>query len=268
MRTFVFGDIHGSYKELVDTLSYVIEKKSFGKKDKLVFIGDYVDRGFQSKQVIDHLIELKKEYPKTVFLRGNHEDMFMGFIGIKHSRYSPYFIMNGGMTTIASYAKSDLPRLEDFRKYSQEAQEAVARELKAIKIEDAINLIPDSHKEFLNNTKLYHDTKNVLFVHAGVNPYVETIKEQTEDTLIWVNDNRDRFFAQISKKPWSKLLVHGHTPIEPDKVLKYADRNRINVDTGFVYGGRLTCMIIDPDKEPSKYNLVQNTGEKIKEVNP
>lgn len=262
MRTFVFGDIHGSFKELNELLEYIFTSEGFNPtEDKLLFIGDYVDRGFQSKQVIDKLISLKDQFPETTFLRGNHEDMFLSFLGLGGA-YGSMFIHNGGFPTLASYCGEDLPTAEEFSAMSREDKLVFKDKLHDYDVRDLVSNIPESHKEFLKNTLLYLDTPDILFVHAGVRPGA-TLEQADSFDFLWVQDNRDRYFSQIKHKPWHKMLVHGHTPVPPDEVKKHMKANRINVDTGFVYGGRLTVLVIEEGKEADQWKIIQNTGEKI-----
>ncbi len=255
-RKFVFGDIHGCLVPLKENMDYIFANESFdNKNDSFIFIGDYVDRGPKSKQVIDLLIQLKKDYPDTVFLRGNHEDMMMDYLGLGGS-YGNMFLYNGGSSTLDSY---NLFSADEFDGYHDmvDRPEEYERTQKIVR-----ERFPEDHYNFLKSTQLYHDTPDILFVHAGLNPY-RPLEEQTPFDFLWVQDNRDRFFNWMARKPWHKLMVHGHTPDEPDKVKKHAKKNRINVDTGFVYGGRLTCLVIDSDVETSKWKMIQHDGDEV-----
>lgn len=260
-RTFVIGDIHGSHKVLSELLQFVFNTEKFdATQDQFLFIGDYVDRGFQSKQVIDELIALKEKYPNTIFLRGNHEDMFMANLGLG-GMYAGSFFYNDGMSTLASYLIPNLPTVEEFRKWDRDVQVQTMETLQNYTENEMFDAVPQSHRDFLSNTLLYHDTDRILFVHAGLNPNLK-LEENTPFDFLWVSDNRNRFFSQISTKPWHKLMIHGHTPIEPDKVKKALSKNRINVDTGYVYGGRLSCLIVD-DGDPKLWKIIQHDGDEI-----
>lgn len=262
-RKFVFGDIHGSYNALNDLLFHAHDTENFNNaEDQFIFIGDYVDRGFQSKQVIDRLIKLKDEYTNTVFLRGNHEDMFMDYMGIGGSIGS-MFIYNGGLTTLLSYVTElQLPTREEYLAFPRHEQMDWNDKFREYDEREMAEMVPQEHKDFLLSTKYYHDTDEITFVHGGVNPY-QPLEEQTPFQLTWVNDNRPRFFSQISTKPWHKLLIHGHTVINPDEVKKHLHKNRINVDTGYVYGQRLSMLIIDDGQEAKDWKIVQYHGDKI-----
>src|ERR1043166_9018992 len=97
-RTFVIGDIHGC----VDELNWLLDALSPTEADAIVFLGDYIDRGPASKAVIDRLLRLRREGPGCVFLKGNHEDMFLAFLGLQ-GHYGEAFLLNGGETTLQSY---------------------------------------------------------------------------------------------------------------------------------------------------------------------
>lgn len=205
MSLYTIGDIHGCYKE-INTL---INKLVLKNEDQLIFLGDYIDRGLNSKQVIDFLIELDKKH-NCIFLRGNHEQMFLDFI--KKPTIENIFIYNGGHKTLKSY--------QNGKNWD----------------------IPDEHVKFLNNTKLWYETDDYFFVHAGVpNKSLNEITKEDEDILLWVRDeflNNEGFFE--------KMIIHGHTPTKTRKV-EFKDY-RINIDTGCVFGGRLTCLKLPENK--------------------
>ncbi len=130
-RTFVFGDIHSNPKELYSMLNYLKESESLSADDNIIFIGDYINKGPDAKKTIDLLLELKKELPEVKFLKGNHEDMFMGYLGFENS-YGQIFIRNGGEKTLKSYGiKTNLST------------------------EDTTALLPPEHIEFLKNLTAY-----------------------------------------------------------------------------------------------------------------
>lgn len=270
MRTFAIGDIHGCHKELTELLLFIFNGEKFEKGvDQLLFIGDYVDRGPKSKDVIETLIKLKKEYPNTIFLRGNHEDMFLSYMGLDGS-YGGVFIMNGGATTLLSYLYDFLPNFKymDHNEFELHMRN-IFDEFSPPSFEEIIyKHIPEEHKKFLSDTILYHDTPNVTYVHAAVMPKLE-LDKMNKFTLVWADDNRDGFFSRIKNTPWKKMLVHGHTPIPMCEVKSGLDHNRINIDTGCVYGtkygddGVLTCLVVDETLPPEEWKLIHHDGERI-----
>jgi len=202
-RTFAIGDIHGCLDKLEDLISLIDP----GPEDCLIFLGDYIDRGDSVSGVIDFLIDLAGRVP-CVFLRGNHEDMFITFLEFGTNR--TVFFANGGMKTVESYVEN-----ERFASNDQ-----VAR------------MLPDAHRVFLSNLKWYHEDDDYLYVHAGIKPGI-VIEKQDRYDLIWI---RDEFI--FSPAGFKKKVIFGHTPfarpmVKPDK---------IGIDTGAVYGGVLTAI--------------------------
>lgn len=208
-RTFAIGDIHGCLDKLEDLISLIDPKP----QDTLVFLGDYIDRGDRVSQVIEFLIDLAGEIP-CVFLRGNHEDMFLAFLEFGSNR--TVFFANGGMKTIESY----------IRPAPFTSNDQVARAL------------PEAHREFYSLMKTFHEDERYLYVHAGIKPNVP-VDQQAKYDLIWI---RDEFIFSPTGTP--KKVVFGHTPfarplVKPDK---------IGIDTGAVYGGNLTAIMLPEEK--------------------
>lgn len=198
-KIFAVGDIHGCLTSLEKLLDQI--PINWGK-DYLIFLGDYIDRGPDSRAVIDLLIELKKEYPERIItLKGNHEWMLERFLkGIDMEIY----LYNGGEATLRNYFNYKTGKLE----------------------------IPSEHLEFLKNLKLYFEWSNYIFVHAGLRPGIP-LEFQTEEDLLWI---RNSFY--FSEESFPKVIVFGHTPFAVPLVLK----DRIGIDTGCVYGGYLTAV--------------------------
>ena len=205
-RVFAIGDIHGCAYELEVLLGRI----SPTKRDCVIFLGDYIDRGPDSKAVIDLILDLR-ERCDIICLKGNHEEMFVDFLERPASRGAGLFILNGGSATLASYA-GDGGSFE----------------------------IPREHIEFLYGLKVSYETATCFFVHAGVplRP-LSTITAEDEPHLLW---SREPFLSSDYK--WGKLIVHGHTPVTN------VDRraNRINLDTGCVYEGCLTALELPSGK--------------------
>ena len=199
-KIFAIGDIHGCYDRL---------KKLMGKipidlsRDTLVFIGDYIDRGSHSVDVVDYLIKLKKRFPETIFLKGNHEDMLGKFLS-GADRFS--YLLNGGQQTLDSYLIKP--------------------------VDSEFFPIPPDHMEFYESLRLYYETDEFIFVHAGLRPKVPLESQKTED-LLWI---RGKFVS--SKYDFGKRVIFGHTPLKKPLV----EPNKIGIDTGAVYGNALTCV--------------------------
>ncbi|MBP1685236.1 MAG: putative phosphohydrolase [Deltaproteobacteria bacterium] len=203
-RTFVIGDIHGCVDEVERLLEYIAPTPG----DTVVFLGDYVDRGPSAKGVIDRLLRLQGEGPRCVFLKGNHEDMFLAFLGYE-GRYPDAFLINGGEATLRSYGLEGC------------AGPAVARTL------------PPEHLQFLRSLQLYHPEGEFLCVHGGLSP-VRPLDEQISEDLLWI---REEFIA--SRHPFPFTILFGHTPSREVFIdLPY----KIGLDTGLVYWNKLSCL--------------------------
>ncbi len=202
-KTFAIGDIHGCAREL----SALLEKIKPSPEDTVVFLGDYIDRGPDSKKVIDIILDLSRR-THVVALMGNHEAMLLDFLERPDTQGAGMFVLNGGSSTLASYT-------EPGASYS----------------------IPEEHLEFFKGLKYYYETDTHFFVHAGVP--VQSLKEidfasaDTKMQLIWT---RQPFLSSTFQ--WEKIIVHGHTPSARVESLA----NRINLDTGCVYGNALTAL--------------------------
>ena len=199
-KIFAVGDIHGSFDRLQELMKKI--PIDFAR-DTLVFIGDYIDRGPASVEVVDYLIDLKKQVPQTIFLKGNHEDMLEKYLD-GTDRFT--YLLNGGQNTLDSYLSKNL--------------------------QSELYPIPSDHMEFFKTLRLYYETEAYIFVHAGLRPKVPLASQETED-LLWI---RDKFI--YSKYNFGKTVVFGHTPLEKPLV----ESNKIGIDTGAVYGNALTCV--------------------------
>ena len=199
-KIFVVGDIHGCF----DKLSALMDKIPLNeKRDQLIFIGDYIDRGPSSFDVVSYLINLKKRVPGTVFIKGNHEDMLQNYLdGSDRFTYQ----LNGGQQTLDEYLnQSDNT--------------------------DAFP-IPSEHLEFFNSLQLYYQTDDYIFAHAGLREKVP-LESQEKTDLLWI---RDEFIH--SDFNFGKRVIFGHTPFKEP----WLQPNKIGIDTGAVYGNLLTCV--------------------------
>lgn len=197
-RLIAIGDIHGRHSKLVGLLEKIYPQP----EDRLVFLGDYIDRGPESYQVVASLIQLKKDYPNTITLRGNHEDFVISlFMGNQNQWERGIWLkMNGGDLTLASYRRAGF----------------------YLKI----------HQEFYESLPLFWETEQYFFCHAGVRPGVSLDKQKPSDLL----SIREPFLAATAD--FGKIIVHGHEPVASPTVLQ----NRINIDTGAGKYGPLTAL--------------------------
>lgn len=179
-RLLAVGDVHGCLNELRELMSRVKPTA----EDRIVFLGDYIDRGPDARGVIDYLLDFGERFPATVFLKGNHEAMFLDYLA---GREQMLFIYNGGQSTLRSYQEKGAFR------------------------------IPRHHLDFLHGLPPCHVTEGFVFVHAGLRPGVSLEKQQEQD-MLWI---RDEFIR--SDHDWGKTVVFGHTPLtrplwEPNKI--------------------------------------------------
>lgn len=235
---FGIGDIHGCMDELLDLYGQIesIIAKEFSHRTDIfvVFLGDYVDRGPNSKKVVEFLIQLDPD--RHIILPGNHEQVLMDFLisdGDHLLRTSPIWFRNGGLDTLASYAEGKSHPVFNPHFHHDRATLISARAL-----------VTEDHKAFLqklfNNRCPYFkdDVDKLFFVHAGINPSKRLVDHSLEEFL-W---SRHPSLLDGSKR-WMEdgLVIHGHTPCG-DKPL--VNGNRISVDTGCAYGGKLSSVIL------------------------
>lgn len=183
-----------------------------------LFLGDYVDRGPQSRQVIDQLTQ-RSQSREAVFLKGNHEEFMLDFLSAPGSLEA--WRQYGGFETLLSYGLA--PRIKADLIENGE----LARQLDAV--------LPLAHKRFLACLQPSFTCGDFFFSHAGVRPGVPLDRQREED-LLWI---RDDFL--LCEDDFGKFVVHGHTPVDaPD--LRH---NRLNIDTGAFATGRLTCVALE-----------------------
>lgn len=207
-RLLCVGDIHGCAAELERLMASVDPRP----EDRLVFLGDYVDRGSASAETVTYLCALRRSLPATIFLRGNHEEMFLDFLGLGGANKEAFF-SNGGCQTLASYGLGKLDRPP-----SGKAARAS---------------VPDDHVAFLTRLELQYAADGFAFVHAGVRPGVPLEAQRRED-LLWIREE----FLLVDHR-LDETVVFGHTPY---REVWFGASRKIGLDTGCVYGGRLSCL--------------------------
>ena len=183
-------------------------------------MGDYVDRGPCSFEVVDMLIEAPLKGFEIVYLKGNHEDFLLGFLD--DASLAVDWFLNGGGATLGSYK---VPVLGS--PFGREHMDTVCRAFRAA--------LPRSHMDFFHGLEAYHVEGDYLFVHAGIRPGVP-IERQEEEDLLWI---REEFL--YSDVDFGHVVVHGHTPATEPEVFP----NRIGIDTGAYYTDRLTCVVLE-----------------------
>jgi serine/threonine protein phosphatase 1 len=216
-RIFAIGDIHGCSKTFEKML---FEKIIIQKTDQIYCIGDYIDRGKNSKAVIDLILQLREQQYNIFTLRGNHEQMMIDAMFEKEAL--PYWLENGGTETIRSFGIGSLKDL------------------------------PKKYVSFFKETRLYLETEKYIFVHAGLNFKRENIFEDKE-AMLWERDFSDK---QPALK--NKLLIHGHTPKSLRFILNQKG-NCINIDGGCVYSHlRLFGKLVAIDLNEKKFIWTEN----------
>ncbi|WP_022836187.1 metallophosphoesterase family protein [Salisaeta longa] len=210
MGLIAIGDIHGC----AASLDALLDRLGPTSDDHLVFIGDYIDRGPDSRGVIERLLKLRDEVQCT-FLRGNHEALMLGYFN--EGAFNLWRI-NGGLSTMHSYVDG-----------SSEIE------------------FPDAHIEFVRETKMHYETDDFFFVHAGLQPNLtiaENLEESNEKVFLW-----ERAHLEAPEYAWEKTVVCGHTP-RPKPINK---EKLLMIDTGCVYHmqpemGTLTAVHL-PERE-------------------
>lgn len=208
---------------LEDALGWI--EKDGGRDAQIIFMGDYTDRGPDSRRTIDLLIEGRDAGRNWTFLKGNHDRMFTWFLE-SPSRHDPQLFLEytwchdrlGGTTTLESYGLN----FSDRRRFGDVHTEARER-------------VPQTHIDFLNNAQITHETEDYFFVHAGVRPGIP-FRDQIENDLLWI---REEFVAHA--QPFERFIIHGHTAL--DTPMQYS--NRINTDGGAGYGRPIWPVVLD-----------------------
>ncbi|MEX0608217.1 MAG: metallophosphoesterase family protein [Balneolaceae bacterium] len=192
------GDIHGCARSNAELLKKLND--TFGSNRKYIFLGDYIDRGPNSKEVVNQLLEFGKNH-ECIFLRGNHDEMLLK--AYENDDWD-LWLANGGRSTLMSY-HSTQGNLE----------------------------LPVEHYQFFQNTKIWWETDHYFFVHGGISPDL-TIQENLESEFershfMW---QRDHVYSRTNN--WDKTVVFGHTPVKNPII----EDNMIGIDTGCVYADK------------------------------
>ncbi len=227
---YAIGDVHGQITMLRAMLE-LLKEQPLREQDVLIFLGDYIDRGEDSRATVEALLALQQERPNTIFLRGNHEQLIIDARdseppargatpdSFRLSDQTHLWFQNGGEDTLFSY-KDELDD-EEFLRWWE--------------------VIPEAHWEFLRATRLEYSTPRYFFVHAGLLPKGKLWEGQAHgmDERLWI---REPFLS--SKDDFNgKIVVFGHTPTQ--RVL--IERNKHGIDTGAVFGGPLTAVGVNPN---------------------
>ena len=234
MNLFAIGDIHGCLKQLVSLQDKIFNYPEYKKEnDVIIYLGDYIDRGPNSKEIIQNMVRIQKENIKSIFLMGNHEQVMIDFIFNKVNNLK-YWIALGADKTFKSYNLG----LAEFIKDGFESNKI--EKLRTLFIER----MPEEHQYFIKNLRLFYSIGKYLFVHAGINPE-KVLKNQNKIDFLW--SRSDQFFDKNFK--FEKIIVHGHTPEKEVVNFPY----RINIDTGCFFSGKLSCVCLNDNNNERKF---------------
>jgi serine/threonine protein phosphatase 1 len=222
-RVYAVGDVHGRADLLSALLARIdADLRAYPIARPIqVFLGDYIDRGPHSREVLDLLIARRRKHT-VLCLKGNHETFAARFL------IDPSVLSNwkhiGGINTLLSYGV--VPSASEDPRRQQHAAAAFRQAL------------PDSHHRFIHSLALSFTCGDFFFAHAGVRPGIP-LRQQHRKDLLWI---REEFL--LHEEDFGKIVVHGHTPArEPD-----VRSNRINIDTGAYATGRLTCLVLEGEQ--------------------
>jgi serine/threonine protein phosphatase 1 len=222
MRVYAVGDVHGCDRLLAETHRHIFSDLAERpvRDYRVIHLGDYVDRGPDSRAVIERLVALTKADGRVMCLRGNHEDVLLSFLRDPIAA-APGFLTYGGVATLASYG------VRDSRSLWGQGLVALRDRFLAV--------LPPAHLTFLMGLPYSARLGDFLFVHAGIRPGVP-LAGQTPEDLTWI---REEFLDD--PRDHGVVVVHGHTPVDSPELR----RNRINLDTGAFASQRLTCLALE-----------------------
>lgn len=224
-RVYAIGDIHGRADLLRALRDKIVEdaRRAPIARKVVVYLGDYVDRGLESRQVVELLVDAPLEGFESVHLKGNHEAFMLDFLD--DASMGPAWFANGGLATILSYGVG----LGEGARAGERAEHAQAAFRAAL---------PPRHKDFLDALPYMHMEGDYAFVHAGIKPGVPLERQSPQD-LMWI---RQEFLSSTVLHP--KMIVHGHSIHFTPEV----KTNRIGIDTGAYATGALTCLVLERAK--------------------
>ncbi len=226
-RIYAIGDIHGRADLLAQLDRQIGEDAASappGMKKTIVYLGDYVDRGLDSKGVIDHFLTAPMEGFESIHLKGNHEDILLCFL--EDISIGPGWFDIGGDATVLSYGVRIPAGLSSAQRFEHVWKEFRTR-------------FPPNHLRFLSDLQLMHQAGDYVFVHAGIKPGV-LLEQQRSHDLMWI---RGEFLN--SKQDLGKVVVHGHCPTEQPDI----QTHRIGIDTGAFASNVLTCIVLEGETQ-------------------
>ena len=223
VRVYAIGDIHGRadlLAQLHDKIARHAQQSATVSENIILYIGDYVDRGPQVREVIDLIVSKPLPGFQSIHLKGNHEAMMLEFL--EDATTGMAWRDAGGLETLRSYGAVHGPGNLHPADYDRAREDLEAN-------------MPETHKSFLYNLKLSATIGDYFFTHAGVRPGVD-LDDQKEEDLLWI-----RYTFLNSTKDFGKVVVHGHTP---DNNVDFKP-NQIGIDTGAFMTNVLTCLVLE-----------------------
>lgn len=229
MKYFVIADLHGRY-DLLDEARMRIKQETYNLAEndfKVIALGDYIDRGPQSKQVIESLMETQRLFPYMICLQGNHEAMAIE--SITHNLHPDWWVGNGGDATFKSYGWGGEP-------YTQLMYDT----------------FPKSHLEWLKSLPLFYETEKQIFVHAGMPQWGMNVPPKNPDNI---QKMQWMLYGKNDSGGWKgKHVVHGHHQFAdgPHQWLNDKTGGRTDLDTWAYKTGRLVIGVFDDTQGPAK----------------
>lgn len=233
---YVIGDVHGCFAELLDLLGLIKADISEQRVHTatIVFLGDLIDRGPKSAQVIEYLRTYQPCFAKTIFIMGNHEEVFQKVLGGNVDAFKSWFGF-GGRSCVRSYGVDNLGEIH------------LNPEQLLVRIQ---NKVPKSHLQFIAAFQDYFIFGPYLCVHAGIRPKVK-LQDQKPKDLRWI---RESFMSYTKPHPY--IVVHGHTVVDTPELL----HNRIAVDTGAHKGNALTAVCLSHEQPRFIQSAILNSN--------
>ena len=237
LLTYAIGDVHGRSDLLQTVITFCEEDAARrGGAPRIIFLGDLVDRGRDAKGCLEIVGRALTDHPASVFLRGNHDDWFLRFLE-NDRRQLRHWFHDGGRETIDSYCDLDI---DDARRF-------------------ILSRHP-GHLDLLRRSTFMVDDGAFLFVHAGIRPGV-ALKAQSPEDLMWI---REPFLNHYGKLP--RVVVHGHSVMDPPRPV--ITENRISMDTGACWTGRLSVLVIDQARRELSFFQIDGDSRSIVKVDP
>lgn len=224
-RIYCIGDVHGCYDLLLKLMAQIKDDAAdFSGHIIIIYLGDFIDRGRFSKEVVDFILNDKVEKVDYIYLRGNHEQTLLDFL--QEETVGRSWLAYGGLATLASYNVhlTKIPsKIDDFISLQRQLRDN----------------LPASHYRFFSETRLYYAIGEYFFVHAGINPFYSLAKQKPEE-MLWIRDEFLNF-----NRAYEKIIVHGHTIVDTPKLFAH----RIGIDTGAFASGILTCLVLQANQQ-------------------